>query len=262
MGLKKWDTIRNKITDSMVNDVKDLRNDEFKSQMNKEKQKADNQQLWDKYKRTGEKIDVPEFDAQIIDLPEEDENEKEIKITPTIPKGTSTILPQPSSEEWDLENLAGNGQRESLDNMTDDTLAEEPASEVEPREFEELDVIPEPDEDLEENSVSDEEVENTPAPKEEEEKSAPKEEETKEVEDTKAPKESGSTETKETEKSEGKKSEEEEKPTKEKTKEKTKTTDAPINDDSDLVKRGSGVSVNDIVDRSAIPHYDYLSFFR
>ena len=90
MGLKKWDAIknkvdsvRNKLTDSIVNDVKDLRNDEFKSQMNQEKQKSDNQQLWDKYKRTGEKIDVPEFDAQIIDLPKEDENEKEIKITPT-----------------------------------------------------------------------------------------------------------------------------------------------------------------------------------
>lgn len=263
MGLKKWDTIRNKVTDSMINDVRDLRNDEFKSQMNQEKQKADNQQLWDSYKRKGNKIDVPEFDAQIIDLPEEDENEKEIKITPTIPKGTSTILPQPSSEEWDLEDLAGNGQRESLDNMTDDTLVEEPEFEVEPSEVEEPDVIPEPDEDIEENSVSDEEVENTPAPKEEEEKPEPKEEEpTKEVEDTKAPKESGSTETEKAE--EGPTDEEptEEKPKKEKTKEKTKTTDAPINDDSDLVKRGSGVSINDIVDRSAIPHYDYLSFFR
>ena len=199
MGLKKWDTIRNKITDSLINDVKDLRNDEYKSQKNQHRRKVDNQQLWDQYKRKGEKIDVPEFDAQITDLPEEDENEKEIKITPTIPKGTSTILPQPSSKEWDLENLAGNGlsepepkepkgtstylpnkqdeemelenlagngkepppapkeptgisptlpresneewdmedlagngQRESLDNMTDDTLVEEPASEVEP----------------------------------------------------------------------------------------------------------------------------------
>lgn len=302
MGLKKWDTIRNKVTDSMINDVRDLRNDEFKSQMNQEKQKADNQQLWDSYKRKGNKIDVPEFDAQITDLPEEDENEKEIKITPTIPKGTSTILPQPSSEEWDLENLAGNGlskpepkeprgvstdlpresneewdmedlagngQRESLENMTDDTLVEEPTFEeleIEPGEVEEPDVIPEPDEDIEENSVSDEEVENTPAPEEEEEKPEPKEEEpTKEVEDTKAPKESGSTETEKAE--EEKPAPKEEKPTKEKpkketTKEKTKTTDAPINDDSDLVKRGSGVSINDIVDRSAIPHYDYLSFFR
>ena len=313
MGLKKWDAIRNKITDSMVNDVKDLRNDEFKSQMNKEKQKSDNQQLWDQYKRTGEKIDVPEFDAQITNLPEEDENEKEIKVTPTQPTGVSSYLPKQESEEWGLENLAGNGlsqpepkeptgtstylpnrqdeemelenlagngiepppapkepsgisstlpketneewdlednagngQRVPLDsNPFSETIAEEPVEEP----VEEPDVIPEPDEAEEEgNSVSDEEVEDTPAPNEEEPK-----EETKEVEDTKAPKEEGSTETKE-------KEEDEESPEKEK--EKTTTKEGPVNDDSDLVKRGSGVSVNDIVDRSAIPHYDYLSFFR
>ena len=72
------DRTRNKLTDSIKNDVKDLRNDEFKSQMNQEKKKADNQQLWDKYKREGGKIDVPEFDASVVDLPENDVNEKEI----------------------------------------------------------------------------------------------------------------------------------------------------------------------------------------
>lgn len=306
MGLKKWDNIRNKLTDSMVKDVKDLRNNEFKSQMNKDRQKADNQQLWDQYKRTGEKIDVPEFDAQITDLPKEDENEKEIKVTPTIPKGTSTILPQPSSDEWDLENLAGNGlsqpepkeptgtstylpnnqdEEMELENLagngiepppapkeptgisttlpteTDDEweledlagnglrvedkpLVEQPEFEGEPSEVEK------PVETEEENAVTDEEVEDTPAPKEEE----PKEEEPKEVEDTKAPKEEGAEEKEEP----GDEEEKEEEPEKEK----TTTKEGPINDDSDLVKRGSGVSVNDIVDRSAIPHYDYLSFFR
>lgn len=306
--------VRNKLTDSMTRDVKDLRNDEFKSQMNQERQKADRQQLWDKYKKEGERIDVPDFDAKIVDLPKEDVNEKEIKITPqSTPQGTSSYLPRQESNEWDLENLAGNGlsqqepkeptgistyldnrqdeenelenlagngielppekepsgissilpketdeewdlednagngQREELNgNPFDETVAEEPSEE--PAE-EEPDVIPEPDEAEEEgNAVSDEEVEDTPAPKEEE---------TKEVEDTKAPKEEGSTEEKKTAEQE---EEKEEEPAKEK--EKTTTKEGAINDDSDLVKRGSGVSVNDIVDRSTIPHYDYLSFFR
>ena len=308
MGLKKWDSIRNKITDSMVNDVRDLRNDEFKTQMNKEKQKADNQKLWDQYKRTGEKIDVPEFDAQITDLPEEDENEKEIKVTPQQPTGTSSFLPKQESEEWDLENLAGNGLSQPEPKEPVGTSTYLPNSQNEEMELENLagngiEPLPEPKEPsgisselpretdeeyeledlagngqrVEDNPVAEQpefegepsEVEK-PTESEVEDTPAPKEEEPKEVEDTKAPKESGSTETKE--KTEEKKPEE--KPTekegttegaekeKETAKEKVTKTKKQGKDHSDVVKRGSGVSVNDIVDRSAIPHYDYLSFFR
>ena len=300
MGLKKWDSIRNKLTDSMVNDVRDLRNDEFKTQMNKEKQKADNQKLWDQYKRTGEKIDVPEFDAQITNLPEEDENEKEIKVTPQQPTGTSSFLPKQESEEWDLENLAGNGLSQPEPKEPVGTSTYLPNSQNEEMELENLagnGIEPPPNEPKEPTGISSElpretdeeyeledlagngqrvedkpfaqqpefegepsEVEKPTETEEEvEDTPAPKEDEPKEVEDTKAPKESGSTETKENQ-TEEKEDEEEEKPEKEK--EKVTTKEGPVNDDSDLVKRGSGVSVNDIVDRSAIPHYDYLSFFR
>ena len=314
---------KNKLTESMKNDVKDLRNDEFKTQMNRERQKAENKQLWDEYKRTGEKIDVPEFDAKVIDLPENDVNEKEIKIAPQNTKGISSFIPKQESpewelenqagnglsqsepktptgvstyldnrqneemelenlagngmetppekpapvnisstlpkqtdEEWDLEDMAGNGQREDLSEpYTEDTFIPEPEFKGEPSEMEEPDVIPEPDEAEEEvNSVTDEEVENTPSPEEEEQSHDPtivdktlNEEEGKQEEEPPEEEEEGD--------------EDEEKKSK---KEKDKTTkgDGPINDDSDLVKRGSGVSINDIVDRSAIPHYDYLSFFR
>ena len=166
--LKSTDNkLRNKITDSLVGDVKDLRNDEFKAQMNNAKKQNDNLSLWDKYKRTGQKIDVPEFDAQVVDLPKEDVNEKEIVIDrkpaqkpfsvqgPTNeqqydldalagnglpveeepePKeitGQSTYIPKEENPEWDLEDLAGNGQRvetpASIEN--DDTIVSEPSFE-------------------------------------------------------------------------------------------------------------------------------------
>ena len=70
--------------------------------------------------------------------------------------------------------------------------------------------------------------------------------------------ESGEEETPEEDTEEEESEEEEE----EEPKEKTRTETGPINDDSDLIKKGSGVSVSDMVDRSQIPHYDYLSFFR
>ena len=171
---------------SMKKDVKDLRNDEFKAQMNKDRQKADNQQLWDKYKRTGEKIDVPEFDASVQDLPENDENEKEIKVVPQEPKGTSFYvpseqnnnysleqiagngmpeeeipepkepkgtsfnLPKEENPEWDLEDLAGNGQRESEplpQEETDDTIVAPEEEPTEERPNEDLEVTDEPNSD-------------------------------------------------------------------------------------------------------------------
>lgn len=290
--------LKNKMTDSLVNDVKDLRNDEFKSQMNSEKQKSENQQLWDQYKRTGQKIDVPEFDATIQDLPEQDVNEKEIKVEPQgtsymlpseegknysleqlagngmpeeeikepeikEPMGTSFELPSEENPQWDLEDYAGNGQREDIVSPQDDTVAEE-GSFIEEPEFSEDDVIPEPEED--ENSVSDEEVENTPAPEQ-----PPSEEPTNEqppadktVADQKLESKKKADEGQEEEsvfdnddEGEIEDEEEEEKPAPI-----TKTEQGPVNDDTDLIKRGSGVSVSDMVDRSQIPHYDYLSFFR
>lgn len=310
------DRTRNKITDSIKNDVRDLRAEQNAEKIGQRKQamkKSDNQQLWNKYMREGGKIDVPEFDASVVDLPENDVNEKEIKITPQEPKGISSYIPKQENPEWDLENLAGNGlsqpepkeptgtstylpnsqnEEMELENLAGNGIEPPPEpkepsgiSSTLPRETDEEweledlagngqrdTVIVEPTEEpseVEEPVETEEEVEDTPAPAEGTTEGA--EDETREVEDTKAPKEGGSTETKEKEKTEEKKPEEKkpkekptekEKPEKETAKEKVTKTKKQGKDHSDVVKRGSGVSVNDIVDRSAIPHYDYLSFFR
>lgn len=300
--------MRNKMTDSMVNDVKDLRNDEFKAQMQNARKQNDNLSLWDKYKRTGQKIDVPEFDANIVDLPKADENEKEIKIDrtpqtsvppsfmptgrtdlealagnglpieeelptaeePAEPKGTSINIPREENPEWDLEDLAGNGQRETLKaepvvEDTDDTVVGEPTLEepnneeetddtfVGEPEFDESDVVdPEDNPDL----LSDEEAEKI-------------EEDAKAVEEQKATEE----EKQKSEEKEKKKAEEKQKKNPEKDKDKdtdedeeptetVRTEQGPINDDTDLIKKGGGVDINEMVDRSQIPHYNYLPFFQ
>lgn len=283
--------MRNKMTDSMVNDVKDLRNDEFKAQMQNARKQNDNLSLWDKYKRTGQKIDVPEFDANVVDLPKADENEKEIKIDrtpetsvppsfmptgrtdlealagnglpieeelptteePSEPKGTSVDIPREENPEWDLEDLAGNGQRETpkaepIVEETDDTVVGEPMLD-EPNNEEETDDTIVGDPEFDESDVVDPE-DNPDIPTNEEIENA----EGGEVE---TPEEN--TDEKDTVEEE---SEEEEEETEEEPKEKTRTEQGPINDDTDLIKKGGGVDINEMVDRSQIPHYNYLSFFQ
>lgn len=299
-AVDKW---RNKMTDSMVNDVKDLRNDEFKSQLQNAKKQNDNLSLWDKYKRAGQKIDVPEFDAKVVDLPKEDENEKEIVVdrTPaqkpfsvqgptneqqydlealagnglpveeeTEPKeitGQSSYIPKEENPEWDLEDNAGNGQRvetpPSIEN--DDTIVGEPSFEenaVDESELDDTNTFTE-EEPNEDNTV----VEDVPQSVEEEDLFD--ESEVKEPEETEPPDiptdEEINQPTEEEDKSEedaDEEEEEKEEEPKEKEKEKTKTDAADVKDNTDLVKKGSGVSVNDMVDRSQIPHYNYLSFFQ
>lgn len=301
--LKSTDNkLRNKITDSLVNDVKDLRNDEFKSQMAADKKKADNQAQWDKYKRAGEKIDIPEFDAKVVDLPKEDENEKEIVVDRTPaqkpfsvqgptneqqydlealagnglpveeepePKeitGQSTYIPKEENPEWDLEDLAGNGQRvetpPSIEN--DDTIVEEPSFEENAVDESELDdTNPFTEEEPSEDKTNTEDV-----PQSVEEEDLFDESEVKEPEEIEQPDiptdEEINQPTEEVGKSEepaDEEEEEKEEEPKEKEKEKAKTDAADVKDNTDLVKKGSGVSVDDIVNRAGIPHYNYLSFF-
>lgn len=329
--------MRNKMTDSMVNDVKDLRNDEFKAQMQNARKQNDNLSLWDKYKRTGQKIDVPEFDAKIVDLPKADENEKEIKIDrtpktsvppsflppdrtdlealagnglpieeelptteePSEPKGTSVNIPREENPEWDLEDLAGNGQRETpkaepVVEDTDDTVVGEPMFD-EPNNEEETDFRKEyPDSPVktEEESeslkeflkkenpeMSDEmadrlskgdvsDLPDTPGSADDTFVGEPEFDESDVVDPEDNPDiptdeeienvESGEEETPEKETDEKENEEEPE----EEPKEKTRTEQGPINDDSDLIKKGGGVDINEMVDRSQIPHYNYLSFFQ
>lgn len=297
------------MTDSIKNDVADLRNEEFKKQQADNRQKADNQMAWNNYKRQGGKIDFPEFDAKIVDLPKEDENEKEIKVDRTTPKVAATSirppntqiydldalagngipveeepepaepqpvisseLPRDSNPEWDLEDLAGNGQRETPKveeepevvepsdedaSIIDELHKDDPVGDVD----EEGNLIPpesneNKEEEFDENDVE-EPVEETPdlVKKDELENT----EKDKTTEPPPENKEGG--ENKEKKPTEGKGDEDEDEPEDEKPAP-TANGNGPINDDTDLVKKGSGVSINDIVDRSQIPHYDYLSFFR
>lgn len=300
--LKSTDNkLRNKITDSLVNDVKDLRNDEFKSLMAADKKKADNQAQWDKYKRAGEKIDIPEFDAKVVDLPKEDVNEKEIVVDrnpaqkpfsvqgPTNeqqydlealagnglpveeiqePKeitGQSSYIPKEENPEWDLEDLAGNGQRvETPPNIeNDDTVIGEPTLEENAIDESELDdTNPVTEEEPDEDKTVEEDV-----PQSVEEEDLFDENEVVEPEETESPDIPTDEEINQTTEEEDKSEEpaddeeEEEKEEEPKEKEKTKTDAADVKDNTDLVKKGSGVSVDDIVNRAGIPHYNYLSFF-
>ena len=322
--------MRNKMTDSMVNDVKDLRNDEFKAQMQNARKQNDNLSLWDKYKRTGQKIDVPEFDAKIVDLPKADENEKEIKIdrTPQTsvppsfvptgrtdlealagnglpleeelpiteelaePKGTSINIPREENPEWDLEDLAGNGQRETpkaepmVEDVDDDLSIvdelhkddpvgevdeegnllppkeEEPAEEgsVEEPEFDESDVAdPEDSPDL----LSDEEAKKIEEDaKAEEEQRKAEEEKQKAAEEEKKKQEEEKKKAEEEQKKNPEQNEDEDEDKDKEPTETVRTEQGPINDDTDLIKKGGGVDINEMVDRSQIPHYNYLSFFQ
>lgn len=246
-----------------------------------------------------EKIDVPEFDASVQDLPENDEYEKEIKVVPQEPKGTSFYvpsgqkdnysleqlagngmpeeeipepkepkgtsfnLPKEENPEWDLEDLAGNGQRETpkaepMVEDTDDTVVGEPMLD-EPNNEEGADDTIVGDPEFNESEVSDPEdnsdqLSDEEAKKIEEEVKA--EEEKKKEEEEKKKQEEEKKKNPEQNKDEDKDDDDEEPD------EKVRTETGPINDDSDLIKKGSGVSVSDMVDRSQIPHYDYLSFFR
>lgn len=299
----KW---RNKITDSLVGDVKDLRNDEFKTQMNNAKKQNDNLSLWDKYKRTGQKIDVPEFDAQVVDLPKEDVNEKEIVVDRNPAQKPFSVQGPTNEQLYDLEALAGNGlpveEETSPDDATvvgetpientlgdtnnDDTTVEETPITEESQDdtFDESQVV-EPEgwdvPDIPTDTEINQPIEEVGKTEEEKPKATSfympkKTDDEYELEDLagngqreEPPKqEEKKEETKADEKKEPPKQEEKKEPPKEKEKEPEKEEKkigdkdaADVKDNTDLVKKGSGVSVDDIVNRAGIPHYNYLSFF-
>lgn len=258
----KW---QNKITDSLVNDVKDLRGEQAYNQMAAEKKKADNQALWDKYKRAGQKIDVPGFDAQVVDLPKEDVNEKEIVVDRTPAQKPFSVQGPTNEQLYDLEALAGNGLPVEEDVSPDDntvvgetpientlgdtnndntTVEETPIEEVQDDTFDESQVV-EP-EGWDAPDIPTEEEINNPTLDEGTAEEKPKEAENKDEKKT------------DKEKQKEKKEGDEEPKDKEK---KIKKDAADVKDNTDLVKKGSGVSVDDIVNRAGIPHYNYLSFF-
>ena len=140
-------------------DLKDLRKEQFDDKMGEEKNKAFqkrmNQEEWNRMLKKGRGIEVPEIETETIDLPEEDENEKEIIV---------------DNDPTQVEDKT----------IVEDTPLEEP--------IEEPDVVD--PEDYEENRVSAEEVGDDPTiyPTEEELEDIQDENETEDKTVTETPK--------------------------------------------------------------------------
>ena len=207
---EKTNNARAKMQDEIIQDVKEQRNDEFKSDMAQNRQAKDNLLNWQSMLRKGrktevpeeyveEEIDVPEVESHVEDLPDEDINEKELivehpqeeeilqedTLTPndnTVSGGTD-ITPPPADED---------------NTSYDKSLAEQPAGDLSDREtlssvdnkpFDESDVID--PEDMEQDVVTDEEIglnQNEDVPLETDEGTYEK---TDEEENEESPKEEG-----------------------------------------------------------------------
>ena len=127
-ALDKLGNFRTKMQDEIINDVREKKEDEFKAQQSENRKKADNELAWQTAMRKGrgmevpepyveEEPDVPEIDTKVVDLPKEDENEKELIIEhndtatePTTepmtePNDTTVAEPIPQEENAELENF-------------------------------------------------------------------------------------------------------------------------------------------------------------
>lgn len=123
-ALDKLGNFRTKMQDEIINDVREKKEDEFKAQQSENRKKADNKLAWQTAMRKGrgmevpepyveETPDVPEIDTKVVDLPKEDENEKELIVEhndtatepTTEPNDTTVAEPIPQEENAELENF-------------------------------------------------------------------------------------------------------------------------------------------------------------
>ena len=119
-ALDKLGNFRTKMQDEIINDVREKKEDEFKAQQAENRKKADNELAWQTAMRKGrgmevpepyveEAPDVPEIDTKVVDLPKEDENEKELIVEhndiPTEPSDKTIAEPAPQEENTELENF-------------------------------------------------------------------------------------------------------------------------------------------------------------
>lgn len=132
-ALDKLGNFRTKMQDEIIDDVRQKKEDEFKTQQSENRKKADNELAWQEAMRKGrgmevpepyveETPDVPEIDTKVVDLPKEDENEKELIVEHNDeeePIDDSTIVePTPQETNEELENF---DEREVVDPPEEET---------------------------------------------------------------------------------------------------------------------------------------------
>lgn len=298
--LKLWDNVVNKPAQALQKDVKELRKQQFDKDIKAEQQKQKNQQEWNKYLNKGKAIDYNDFDAKVVDLPKENENEKQIKIDRTPQVFSSTpINTGVSDDNNELEMLAGNAIPEkpeqknpsvTLDNKIDDEdneleMLAGNGVKLPPPEEQNVDTItPDNEEDSEPSVEADDnadgidredlfdkepEVEGEPdVPVELSDKEAEQIE--KDVKEEEKKKKEEDKETSDTEESESENTTEEESDNSEKSESESKTEKTETSKSPSLAKQAlakaltdkGGLSVSDMVENVSIPHYNYLSLFK
>lgn len=250
----------------LIGDVKDLRKEQFNDEMNKEKNAAFkdrmNNEEWNRMLKRGkntdvpdpyeeEPVDVPEIESQVVDLPEEEPEEKEI--------------------------VVDHNPDETI--IAEDDIPKEDGIDTSALSNEDLNVV-DPDYEGEETSVSDTEVNNGFTPSTDEpsipsEPEKPTEPEKKEEPSAEENKTEESAENKDEKKDKDKDEDKRLTPGLEEPNGNRYSTAVKIGEDliglgeygvdtaKDLLTRDrSGVSVNDAVERAkSVPHYSYTQMF-
>lgn len=150
--LDKLGNFRTKMQDEIIDDVRQKKAEDWMEDKAQRKKEADKNYAWQEAMRKGrgmevpepyveETPDVPETDTKVVDLPEEDENEKELIVEHNDeeePTDDSTIVePTPQETNEELENF---DESEVVDPPEEETSvsAEEVGDVEEPSETENL----------------------------------------------------------------------------------------------------------------------------
>ena len=119
-ALDKLGNFRTKMQDEIIDDVRQKKAEDWMEDKAQRKKEADKNYAWQEAMRKGrgmevpepyveETPDVPEIDTKVVDLPKEDENEKELIVehndTTTEPSDTTVAEPIPQEENAELENF-------------------------------------------------------------------------------------------------------------------------------------------------------------
>ena len=119
-ALDKLGNFRTKMQDEIIDDVRQKKAEDWMEDKARRKKEADKNYAWQEAMRKGrgmevpepyveETPDVPEIDTKVVDLPKEDENEKELIVEHNDeeePTDDSTIVePTPQETNEELENF-------------------------------------------------------------------------------------------------------------------------------------------------------------
>ena len=123
-ALDKLGNFRTKMQDEIIDDVRQKKAEDWMEDKARRKKEADKNYAWQEAMRKGrgmdvpepyveeaqEEPDVPEIDTKVVDLPKEDENEKELIVEhndeePEETDDTTVAEPIPQEENAELENF-------------------------------------------------------------------------------------------------------------------------------------------------------------